>query len=71
MRGGQYRLRIFRIFLDHAAELHRWRRDLFSVNRSGGARVNRACRWFEFVLGGRRNRREGDSEHPAKENLSC
>ena len=57
-------------FLDHAAERHRWRRDLFPVNGDGG--VGRTgCAVDLLGPSGRRNRHDGGSEHPGKEDLFC
>ena len=42
-RGGQYGLESLALFLDHAAERQRRRRELFAVDRDGGAgRTRRA-----------------------------
>ena len=64
------RLGILDAFLDHAAERHRWRRELISVdNLSGVGRTGCAVDLLSSC--GRRNRHDGGSEHPAKEDLSC
>ncbi len=65
------RLGIRGALLYHATERQRWRRDLFSINRSGGARRTWGTSGLDLCSCGRRNRHDDGSEHPGKDDLSC
>ena len=68
-RPPRFRLRGF--LLDHATEGRIGRRKLFAVNGGGRAGRARLASGLHLGSGRRRNRHDGGSEHPAKEDLAC